>query len=634
MKHSNSIFRKKFKVLARLLALTAFFTHFLAAAQNNVGIGTNTPAASAILELQATNKGLLIPRTDTALVLVPATGLLIYETADNKFYYFDGTFWVLALGPMGPTGPTGATGPTGLPGATGPTGLTGATGPTGLTGAIGPTGLPGAIGPTGADGALNAWSLTGNTGTSPPTNFIGTIDAFDWAIRTSNIERIRVISAGRTVLNNTIPSVVDVFSVYGTGTTGAINPLGTFSINGYSSTTGTGVYGENTVLGQGVWGANSGGGTGVYGANSNDGQGVYGLNSGINGVGVYGLATSTSSNAGNFYANNAGNSFSALFVKHDGTGTAITGIANTGTGIYGTNNNATDFAIWGHNSNLNGTGILGRGNNTTGFFLINGSGLAGTSTNVGVYGVSTAAGGNGGYFDGGNYATSNIGAYGIVGNGTSQLFDFTGVYGYSNNTNLSYGYGVIGNGNWYGVFSQGDMGSSGIKPFMIDHPLNPENKFLKHFAIESPEVLNMYRGTVKLDDNGEAVVEMPDYFEAINIAFSYNLTPIGSAANLYVKEELNNGKFTIAGGNPEMKVCWFVFAERNDPYLQKYPEKKIAELPKKPYQIGKYLMPELYNQPEEKGVFYQYKTKEAQNLQQAKSIGVEKASVVMKKASK
>ena len=129
----NNDYMKYSNLFSFGIALTVFFTPFLAAAQNNVGIGTNTPAASAILELQATNKGLLIPRTDTALVLVPATGLLIYETADNKFYYFDGTFWVLALGPMGPTGPTGATGPTGLPGATGPTGLTGATGPTGLT---------------------------------------------------------------------------------------------------------------------------------------------------------------------------------------------------------------------------------------------------------------------------------------------------------------------------------------------------------------------------------------------------------------------------------------------------------------------------------------------------------------------
>ena len=62
------------------------------AQNNNVGIGTNTPDASAILELQSNDKGFLIPRTDTTLVTTPATGLLIYQTANNTFYYFDGAF--------------------------------------------------------------------------------------------------------------------------------------------------------------------------------------------------------------------------------------------------------------------------------------------------------------------------------------------------------------------------------------------------------------------------------------------------------------------------------------------------------------------------------------------------------------
>ncbi|HIA06417.1 MAG TPA: hypothetical protein EYN71_06915 [Flavobacteriales bacterium] len=128
---------------------------------NNVGIGTNSPDASAILELQATDKGILIPRTDTNLVIAPATGLLIYETADNTFYYFDGTYWVAfgggGMGPAGPTGPTGA----GVPGPTGPTGtgVAGPTGPTG-TGVAGPTGPTGTgvAGPTGPSGPVGCGS--------------------------------------------------------------------------------------------------------------------------------------------------------------------------------------------------------------------------------------------------------------------------------------------------------------------------------------------------------------------------------------------------------------------------------------------------------------------------------------------
>ena len=63
----------------------------------NVGIGTNTPAVSAQLEISSVTKGLLIPRLTAAqknLIVSPATGLLIYLTDSTQgFYYFDGTIW-------------------------------------------------------------------------------------------------------------------------------------------------------------------------------------------------------------------------------------------------------------------------------------------------------------------------------------------------------------------------------------------------------------------------------------------------------------------------------------------------------------------------------------------------------------
>ncbi len=82
--------------ITRLLIVCSLLCFKLSASysqNNNVGIGTNTPDASAVLDLQATDKGILIPRTDTNLVIAPAVGLLIYETGDNTFYYFDGSFW-------------------------------------------------------------------------------------------------------------------------------------------------------------------------------------------------------------------------------------------------------------------------------------------------------------------------------------------------------------------------------------------------------------------------------------------------------------------------------------------------------------------------------------------------------------
>ena len=63
-------------------------------AQNNMGIGTLTPNPSALLDLKASNKGLLIPRiVDTNNIVSPATGLLIYLVPTNNFYYFNGTYW-------------------------------------------------------------------------------------------------------------------------------------------------------------------------------------------------------------------------------------------------------------------------------------------------------------------------------------------------------------------------------------------------------------------------------------------------------------------------------------------------------------------------------------------------------------
>jgi hypothetical protein len=88
----------------------------------------------------------------------------------------------------------------GAVGPQGPVGLTGATGPQG------PTGVAGPQGPAGPSGALNAWSLTGNAGTTPTANFIGTTDAQDWVIRTNNAERLRVRSNGNVGIGTNNPT--------------------------------------------------------------------------------------------------------------------------------------------------------------------------------------------------------------------------------------------------------------------------------------------------------------------------------------------------------------------------------------------------------------------------------------------
>ena len=91
-------------------------------------------------------------------------------------------------------------------GATGSQGPTGPTGPTGSTGPQGIQGIQGIQGPTGTPGSQNAWSLTGNAGTNPTTNFIGTTDAQDWIVKTNNLERMRITATGNIGIGTNNPN--------------------------------------------------------------------------------------------------------------------------------------------------------------------------------------------------------------------------------------------------------------------------------------------------------------------------------------------------------------------------------------------------------------------------------------------
>src|SRR5689334_865079 len=68
----------------------------------NVGIGTTTPNASAMLEINSSTKGILLPRVaDTSSVNSPAKGLLIYNNNNNKLWFYDGQKWQQAVANAG-----------------------------------------------------------------------------------------------------------------------------------------------------------------------------------------------------------------------------------------------------------------------------------------------------------------------------------------------------------------------------------------------------------------------------------------------------------------------------------------------------------------------------------------------------
>lgn len=186
------------KVLLRKLfsfSLTFIFAFAITQksnAQDNVGIGTNTPDASAILEILSANKGILVPRMNTAGMLAiaaPANSLLIYNT-DSMCYFFyrlPTTSWISlctatgggsgATGPTGPAGAVGATGPSGIDGVTGTAGATGPSGIDGVTGATGPSGIDGVTGAAGATGPSGVDGVTGAVGPIGPTGAAGAIGA-------------------------------------------------------------------------------------------------------------------------------------------------------------------------------------------------------------------------------------------------------------------------------------------------------------------------------------------------------------------------------------------------------------------------------------------------------------------------
>lgn len=545
-----------------------------------------------------------------------------------------------ATGSNGATGANGTTGATGTNGATGATGTNGATGVAGATGTAGATGATGATGPNwtissnnfNANGTQNivttipstitstngAWLTTGNSTLVAGTNYIGTNDAVDFVTKTGGAaaanERARVTSTGNYVVNRTaaISPTTDIFSAYGFGYAGAINTTTTmeFPINGYSSGTASGVYGENNATGVGVQGTSVNVGWGVWGDNTATGIGVLGTN-GNGGTGVLGFIANTGTLAsaavygendglgegGYFEIVNAANTRNALWGITNGTGRAaelqLNNAASTNTTLLATHSG--NGRVGGFQSSLATAGY-----NTQVIF----ANTVSTSTNAfhaAVWGQSS------GVASGVFLATlSNNNTTALTGQASSATnVTSVGVYGLTAGTNLN-AIGVLGESpvGGIGVGAQGDLVATGAKAFMIDYPLDPSNKILKHFSMESDEILNVYRGNIVLDGNGEAVVTLPEYFEAINIDFSYNLTAIGAQANVYIKKEITGNTFEIAGGKPGQKISWTVYAQRNDPYVQQHPENTKNITTKEGEWAGKYLTPELYNQPKEMGVFY------------------------------
>ena len=349
-----------------------------------------------------------------------------------------------------------------------------------------------------------------------------------------------------------------------------------------ASSDGIGVYGRATAA--------SGGTMGVYGrSDSVGGTGVYGAATG-SGVsyGVQGYSASSSGYAGYF----TGSGSDAVYVANSLGGRGIQAYA------------PNDTAIWGRtNSGLAGvdgwtTGSAGRG--------VSGYASSASGTTYGVYGESASTDGRGVY---GKTTAGSGYNYGLYGESAST--SGRGVYGLATATSgPAVGvYGVTGSDQGWAGYFVGRLQVIGtlIKSagsFKIDHPLDPANQTLSHSFVESPDMKNIYDGVATLDANGEATVTLPDWFEALNRDFRYQLTPVGAAMpNLYVSQEVRDNVFRIAGGAPGMKVSWQVTGIRHDAYANAH---RIPVEEEKPAdERGLYLNPLELGQPAELGLDYQ-----------------------------
>jgi hypothetical protein len=320
---------------------------------------------------------------------------------------------------------------------------------------------------------------------------------------------------------------------------------------------------------------------GVNGLSQRGGYGIIGFSD--YSIGVYGVSRGVSLSASGVF----GSSENIGVYGGGSSGYGVGGVSFTGYGVLG--QSKSNYGMIGESDT--GNGMLG--------WSLYGDGVVGSS-NIGRGVVGESNSGSGVFGSSGGSGSGVFGSspsgYGVY----AESYSGTGVYGYS-----TIGFAAFLDGK---VYIRGPLQKPGGS-FKIDHPLDPANKYLSHSFVKSPDMKNIYDGVVALDDKGEAEIELPDWFGALNKDFRYQLTAIGAPGpNLYIAEEIsdgvtnssnnsNNNRFKIAGGTPGMKVSWHVTGIRKDPWANAHRIQVEEAKPDK--ERGYYIYPELYGQPAE-----------------------------------
>jgi hypothetical protein len=420
----------------------------------------------------------------------------------------------------------------------------------------------------------------------------------------------------------------EVWAEDGSSTSTGLELTGSGSTFRVRSTGGVAIQGTSTSIlvpvVPGMWG--------VYGYGQD--LGVYGKSTG--GIGVQGESDSSNGVRG-----------------RSNTDNGVVGLSETGSGVYGESTHGVSVSGYSeHGQAVKGESVNNWAVHGT---STNGYGVIGTSSSIaGVYGYGSpgvegqAAPGAQGVYGYGTIGVEGQGETGVYGNGSPGVHGHSyagdaikaeaegspgralyatqtgsgdavyvaqygtgraGFFGINNTSNSSYALEVTTNGTSLAAYFDGSVEVTGLLikdsgGFKIDHPLDPENKYLYHSFVESPDMKNVYDGVVVLDEEGEEWVALPDWFEALNGSFRYQLTPIGAPApGLYIAREIEDNRFLIAGGTPGLKVSWQVTGIRRDAFALAHPIP--VEEDKPPEEQGTYKNPTEHGQPESAGRDYQ-----------------------------
>ena len=322
------------------------------------------------------------------------------------------------------------------------------------------------------------------------------------------------------------------------------------------------------------------------------------------GVGVKGIATSGTSAKGVYGVSDTGYGGYFSAPSSGGWGVYATG------GTYGVRASSPGNAVYGSSSG--NPRVYG---SSTAF-----DGVYGSTTNANFSGTS----GHGGLFGVWGMGASTGSTYGVWGGGYIGVQGDTASHSPCTNCPAVRGYGHAGYGGYFtapdsggiGVWAQGPTAgdffgnvivtgtlSKTAGSFRIDNPLHPASEYLQHSFVESPDMMNVYNGNVSTDAKGFATVKLPDYFQALNRSFRYQLTVVGHAhwdAKAAVWNEVKDGRFTIRTDQPNVKVSWQVTGIRHDVYANAHRIKVVV--PKTGSDRGKYLFPELYGKGKSAGI--------------------------------